>query len=216
MRALVLLAIVSAAACYSPNLAPCTVRCASGDRCPDDMSCGGDHYCHPPGDTEVCPPSYFTVNVLTAGTGSGNVSGGGLDCGGLCDTAVASGTTVVLRAQADSGSRLSTWSGACAGTTASTCTLHVTSDTEVGITFNIAVPLSVAFIGVGSGTVTSDPTGIDCTADCTALFDLDSNITLTATPVDPSVLIGWGGACQGVGTCVVNMSDSMQVSVDFE
>ncbi len=215
MRALALIALATAA-CYSPNLAPCTVRCAPGDRCPEDMSCGGDHYCHPPGDTEACPPQYFTLSVNTSGSGTGNVSGGGLDCGSLCDSAVPSGTTVVIMAQADSGSRLSSWSGACATTTGTKCTLQITADTELGATFNIAVPLSVAFVGNGNGSVSSDPLGLSCTNDCTALFDLDSNVTLTATPVDPSVLVGWGGACQGAGTCVVNMSDSMQVSVDFE
>jgi hypothetical protein len=215
MRALVLFALVTAA-CYTPNLSPCTVRCAPGDRCPEDLSCAADHYCHPPGDTEVCPPEYFTVTILTGGTGTGNVSGGGLDCGPLCETAVASGTDLVLTAQADSGSRFTMWSGACTGMATASCTLHVTADTEAGAGFNYAVPLSVAFVGVGAGSVTSDPAGIDCTTDCTALFDLDSNVTLTATPVDPSVFAGWSGVCQGTGTCVVNMSDAMQATADFE
>jgi hypothetical protein len=210
------LAATALTACYTPNLAPCTVRCVQGDQCPEDMSCGSDHYCHPPGDNEACPPDYFTVAVLDAGSGTGNVSGGGLDCGPICNVAVPTGTMVNLTATPDSGSRFTTWSGACASSTSATCSLVVSADVEVGVGFNLAVPLSVAFVGNGTGGVTSDLPGINCTNDCTALFDLDAIVTLTATPTGTSGFFGWGGDCQGTGTCVLTMTDAMQVSVDFE
>jgi hypothetical protein len=214
MRAAAFVAL-AISACYSPNLDPCTVRCAPGDHCPDEMSCGADQYCHPAGDTSACSPDYFTVEVHSAGTGTGTVAGSDLDCGALCEIAMPTGATVKLTATPDSGSRFNAWSGACAGATG-VCSLRVDHDLVIGATFNMAKPLSVTFAGAGDGQVVSNPVGIDCTEDCTALFDLNSAVTLTATPTDPSTFIGWSGACEGTGPCVVSMSDSMQVTAEFE
>lgn len=47
--------------------------------------------------------------------------------------------------------------------------------------------------GTGTGTVTSDPEGIDCGADCAHAFVLDTPVTLTGTPDGTSVFDGWGG-----------------------
>jgi Divergent InlB B-repeat domain len=213
--ALAALAAAGLAGCYAPDLAPCTVRCTQGDACPAEMSCGPDHSCHPAGDTSTCPPDYLTVSVHSSGTGTGMVSGGGLDCGPLCDTAVPKGTTIKLVAAADSGSRFTGWAGACMGA-ATTCSLKVDADVMVGAGFNQAKPLSLAFDGNGGGHVTSDPGGIDCTADCTGLFDLNSTVTLTAIADAQSSFSGWSGECQGTGACVVSMAGSVQVTAEFE
>lgn len=51
--------------------------------------------------------------------------------------------------------------------------------------------------GTGSGTVSSDPPGIDCGEDCVAGYDPGTVVTLTVN-VDGSSSIGnWGGACSG-------------------
>ncbi len=42
--------------------------------------------------------------------------------------------------------------------------------------------LSISKIGLGAGTLTSSPTGIDCGATCSATFTPGSVVTLTATP----------------------------------
>lgn len=51
--------------------------------------------------------------------------------------------------------------------------------------------LTVAKVGSGSGTVTSNPTGIDCGATCAASFDTVTSVTLTASPADGSTFAGW-------------------------
>ena len=54
--------------------------------------------------------------------------------------------------------------------------------------------LSLVLAGTGSGTVTSAPTGIACGSDCFHAYDLDTLVTLAATPTDGnSVFAGWGG-----------------------
>jgi hypothetical protein len=76
--------------------------------------------------------------------------------------------------------------------------------------------LTVAKIGTGGGTVTSDPAGIDCGSTCSHPFTFNSLVTLTATPAYPSIFVGWtGGGCSGFGTCQVTMNADLQVSAAF-
>ena len=52
----------------------------------------------------------------------------------------------------------------------------------------------------GSGTVTSTPAGIACDTGCSAQFNRNTTVTLTATTGSESVFAGWsGGGCSGAG-----------------
>ena len=53
--------------------------------------------------------------------------------------------------------------------------------------------LTVSKSGTGSGTVTSNPSGIDCGSDCSESFDQGTSVTLTATPASGSTFGGWSG-----------------------
>jgi RHS repeat-associated protein len=78
------------------------------------------------------------------------------------------------------------------------------------------LPLSVTKTGEGTGTVTSTPAGIDCGATCSASFDVNSNVTLTATPPVGSQFSGWTGACTGTAnSCTVTMTQAQTVSAGF-
>ena len=63
------------------------------------------------------PGSTTTLQVTTAGSGSGSVNGGGIACPTACVTAAPLGTSVALTATAAAGSAFAGWSGACAGST---------------------------------------------------------------------------------------------------
>ena len=68
---------------------------------------------------------------------------------------------------------------------------------------------------VNSGTVTSSPGGIDCTAagTCSFAFVADTVVTLTATGTG---FTGWsGGGCSGAGTCMVTMNADAAVTANF-
>ena len=80
---------------------------------------------------------------------------------------------------------------------------------------SIQPPLTVLKNGAGSGTVTSAPAGINCGATCSAAFAAGTGVTLTATPAVGSVFVGWGGACSGVGSCQVTMTDARSVTATF-
>ena len=76
--------------------------------------------------------------------------------------------------------------------------------------------VSTAFIDNSSGTVTSNPTGIDCGTTCSAWFDGAAQVTLAAFPATGSVFKGWSGACSGTGPCVVTMDGAKSVTATFE
>jgi hypothetical protein len=81
------------------------------------------------------PPAQ--VHLFASVTGSGTVSGGGLNCGesaATCDVMVASGATITLTASAAAATRFMGWGEACSGTSG-TCQLTLQSDTRVTAEF---------------------------------------------------------------------------------
>jgi hypothetical protein len=67
----------------------------------------------------------------------------------------------------------------------------------------------------GSGTVTSNPTGINCPSTCAAAFHGGPQVSLTATPTSGWTFSSWAGACSGSGSCSVTMSAAQSVTATF-
>lgn len=89
--------------------------------------------------------------------------------------------------------------GGGGGTTAPpTETCNGFDDDQDGTKDDGVCVVTVTMAGSGSGTVTSDPAGINCPGTCSA--SIPAFVTLTAAPA--SKFIGWGGACSGTApTC---------------
>jgi hypothetical protein len=94
-------------------------------------------------------------------------------------------------------------------------TSAVPNNDATTIKYSQQLPLSVALAGSGGGTVTSNPSGINCGATCSASFPTGTTVTLTATPDGTSTFAGWSGACTGTGSCMVSMSDARTVTATF-
>ena len=159
-----------------------------------------------------------TLIVTPGGNGAGTVTSapGGISCGLDCSEPYNYGTSVTLTASASAGSSFAGWSGGgCSGT--GTCIVSVTNATTVTPTFSlIQYALSVSETGNGSGTVTSNPAGINCGADCSEVYNSGQMVTLTAAPSTGSTFSGWSGSgCGGTGTCVVTMSAASAVTATF-
>jgi len=75
--------------------------------------------------------------------------------------------------------------------------------------------LEVTKTGSGSGSVISDPEGINCGTACSYNFLNNELVTLVAAPEAGSVFSGWGGDCTGTGACVVTMDQFRSVDVVF-
>lgn len=164
-------------------------------------------------------PSY-ALSVSKSGSGSGTLtsSPAGINCGATCSASFAQGTSVTLNASPASGSVFAGWGGACSGT--GSCTLTMDAAKSVSATFNPAPPntftLSVSKAGTGSGTVSSNPAGINCGGTCSASFNSGTSVTLTAAAAAGSTFAGWsGGGCSGTGTCSVTMSAAQSVTATF-
>lgn len=77
-------------------------------------------------------------------------------------------------------------------------------------------PQTVNVAVAGSGTVTSNPAGISCPADCTQAYVYGTAVTLTASPSTGWSFTGWsGGGCSGTGSCVVTMNQARSVTATF-
>ena len=70
--------------------------------------------------------------------------------------------------------------------------------------------------GIGSGTITSIPVGIDCGTTCSAEFEQGTMLSINAAPVPGSVFVGWSGACSGaVPTCTVVIISDQTVTASY-
>jgi len=73
--------------------------------------------------------------------------------------------------------------------------------------------------GSGTGTVISDPLGIDCGVDCTEDYIEGADITLTAIPGIGSMFDSWGGDCATFGsnpTCQISIDATHNVVARFQ
>jgi hypothetical protein len=83
------------------------------------------------------------------------------------------------------------------------CVITLNSNTTVGAVFGTGAQptLSVQLDGAGSGSITSSPPGINCPKQaCTASFDMNTIVTLTANPDSSSTFNSWSGAASSCGT----------------
>src|SRR5437867_3949488 len=159
-----------------------------------------------------------TLSVSRQGTGGGTVtsSPAGIDCGTACAATYDSGSVVTLTATPAANATFDGWTGGgCAGT--GPCTLTLTANTTVTARFSVRrFTLSVTLEGLGGGTVTSSPAGINCGTACATTYDSGTVVTLTARPDSLSTFGGWrGGGCSGTGPCTVTLTGNTTVSADF-
>lgn len=181
------------------------------------------------GTIAVFGPERSTLTVTRQGSQAANgvmtSNPAGIDCpSGSCNALFDNNSVVVLTATSnDPGAAFSSWSG-CPLPSQNICLVTVTQNTTVNAHFEAPVLLSVVVDGnaAGTGSVISQPGGIDCTSqiasDCEEGFGLNQTVTLTASVFDEvtKYFAGWsGGGCSGTGTCVVTMDQAKTVTATF-
>lgn len=169
----------------------------------------------------VTPPA--TLNVSINPTGSGNVfsTDSTISCPiSACSGNFATGSTVTLVASPASTSfAFQSWNvgnapdaASCASDTTGICTFTITQSESIGANFTSSSAssynITIVGYGNGSGSVSSTPSGINCTVTngvagttgCTATFSTANaptgvSLMSTATPTNGSVFAGYLGFC---------------------
>jgi Fe-S cluster biogenesis protein NfuA len=159
----------------------------------------------------------FELSVTPAGSGNGLVTSvpEGIYCGITCTSIFDPGTAITLTANAEVGSVFTGWSGACSGTTV--CQVTMNEAKNVVATFAVDIHLlDVGLTGTGSGSVTSEPDGINCPDECSQGYNYGTVVSLTATANTGSTFTGWSGACSGTTVCQVTMNEAKNVVATFD
>jgi uncharacterized repeat protein (TIGR02543 family) len=158
-----------------------------------------------------------TAQLSVSITGSGQVSGAGINCPSTCVSTQALNSSVTLTASPDDGYVFSTWGGACGASTSPTCTVTMTGAASVTAAFTQANLLSVTINGNGS--VTGGSGAINCGGGatiCSAGFLPTASVSLVASPATGATFLGWSGACGGTATtCTVLMNQAKGVTANF-
>jgi alpha-tubulin suppressor-like RCC1 family protein len=95
----------------------------------------------------------------------------------------------------------------------------MTNSAVASATYTIQQPyftLTTSKTGLGSGTVTSSPAGIDCGFTCSASYASGTTVILTTTVSAGSTFAGWSGAgCSGTGACTLTLTADTSVTASF-
>lgn len=171
------------------------------------------------------PPPAETRNLTVNVTGNGSVVSdpAGIDTDASQVHAFAKDAVVELTATADAGWQFDSWTGACAAEASNVCdvTMDVARTTTAVFTEIIVPPtkhtLTVAFVGDGSGTVTSTDTLVNCdgSGTCEVEYDEGTAVTLQATADAGTTFVSWDQACSGTGDCDVTLDADTFVVVVF-
>jgi hypothetical protein len=169
--------------------------------------------------TFTAKPITYKLSVSKVGTGSVKSDPSGINCGSDCVASFDKGKVVTLTATAASGYSFGGWSGACSNTSG-TCSVSMASAKTVTATFIVAAPVNYQLTvkKTGSGSVNSDPNGINCGSNCSANFESGSAVILTAEPASGYEFNRWSG-CTAFATnplqCQVDINKAQTVSATF-
>lgn len=168
-------------------------------------ACGG-------GTGSTAPPKSTQVQLTVTVSGSGTIAStpAGISCPSTCTAKFASGTRVALAATAASGYSLSSFGGACTGTS---CIVQLVADSSISATFVAISPAQVTITVSGNGTVTSVPAGIDCPGTCTASFNDGTDLTLSTSASSGYTFSGFSGGCSG-STCELTVAGGQTYDID--
>ncbi|MCP4700654.1 MAG: Ig-like domain repeat protein [Gammaproteobacteria bacterium] len=154
------------------------------------------------------------VNLDVSVTGSGSVTSepAGIDCGAACTAAYDENTAVTLTAVADAGWKFDAWSGDADCVDGS---VTLDEDKQCVAVFLKANNLDVSV--TGSGSVTSEPAGIDCGTACTATYAENTVITLTtASNTAEWRFDAWSGDADCADGSITLDADKQCVAAFFE
>lgn len=178
---------------------------------------GNSRRTHSPLTIYPSPNVYRSLDLTHGGGGKVVIAPTGKDCVNDCVEYLEEGVTATLTATGDIHYRFDGWDGACAGHMGNVCSVGMDSDKSVSIRFvRTHYLLAVVMSGLGSGSVSAIPGGIQCGETCSEWIAAGAQITLTAVAVSGSIFSGWSGACSGSASkCTLTVSGDSAVTATF-
>jgi hypothetical protein len=166
------------------------------------------------------PRVTVTADAGTGGSVEGSAPGApfGVCTGASCQ--VNPGDDVTLTASPDSGFMFDQWTGDCSGTDpVFTFTSLDSPDKACQASFAplpyFLVTVNLTADSLGSGSVSSSPAGLNCSANCSASFQQGTVLTLTDTPDAGSLPAFWSGPCTGFLDCTFTVNGPTTVTAYF-
>jgi hypothetical protein len=150
-------------------------------------------------------------SLFVSVSGTGHVSGSGIDCPKTCSLAYKDGSSVALTARADSGWQFAGWKGDCSGTGNCKLTMDTGHKVEADFVQQSSVDLEVSL--AGQGTVSGS--GIACPGMCSHTYKPGDSVALSATAASGWQFSGWAGDCSGTKTCSLTMDSAKKVDATF-
>ncbi|NJO18267.1 MAG: right-handed parallel beta-helix repeat-containing protein, partial [Thioploca sp.] len=166
---------------------------------------------------EPLPPT-MNLTINFSGTGQGRVTTDprGIDCESSqvkCSNSYETAEWIKLIPVAAANSQFTGWSGY-----QSDCDdgeVFMSGYRSCNASFDLLrFPLKINLIGQGQ--VSSDPVGVRCSDQCRYVFNIDTNVTLTATPKNGWQFQGWSGDCDPSGSVVINKDKACQAIFVFQ
>jgi Divergent InlB B-repeat domain len=155
----------------------------------------------------------LSVTPPVSGTGSVISTPPGIDCPSTCSAKFPQSSHVQLTAMAANSYFFEGWSGACSGS--ASCSVSMTGSETVSAAFSPGEELTVSISGSGTGTVTSNPAGINCPTTCSFTFAPNTEVTLTESPAPNDAFNSWAGGCSGSASCGLILDASSSVTANF-
>lgn len=185
-------------------------------------------------DGDVLVEAIFSPNpeltVNTDGNGSGFVGSNLMDGNSMAlacgDTCMASGeinSAWALTPNPEPGSVFTGWQG-CDSEDGEICNIILDAAKSVTATFVVGHTLSISPTGEGEGTITSQPSGIECGhgggfgTDCENGYADQTSIELHVTTPGNSNFAGWGGQCdvEVDDICTISVNQDVTLMPQFD
>ncbi len=175
------------------------------------------------------PKAAYPLRVAKTGEGAGKVTSepAGIDCGESCEDEFEAGSEVTLQAESEEGSEFTAWEG-CDTEAEGKCTVVIDKAREVTATFEPeeevgpAGPPLTLNIEEGTGTVVSNPAGLECSGaavkSCVTEGVEEGTVVLTASPAAGYTFKSWKYCDKGGVSgrrCTINLNEAKTIGAKF-
>ncbi|HUZ84389.1 MAG TPA: hypothetical protein VMU66_06815, partial [Gaiellales bacterium] len=160
-----------------------------------------------------------TITAAASGEGTATITDGNplAGCSYVTSCLVDVGDSITITPTANSGNRLTGWSGGTCSGTANPCKFTAANTETDTANFAKTVTITAAVTGNGTATIT-DPNPIaGCTNVTSCLADVGDSITITPTANSGNRLASWsGGTCSGtVNPCKFTAASTETDTANF-